>query len=323
MQQRYITGTPGARAWLKAAEQAVGNHSDRLNAINVFPVPDGDTGSNLYQTIKTASSVASRSDADDWGAVLAAAANAALDDARGNSGTLFAVFLTGFAEPLAGRERLTAALLYEALERGQLRSWSALTDPVEGTMLSAMSSASAALRAAAGPERDESNASLVRTLDLAIEGVRGAVLRSEAELGALARAHVVDAGAVGFLLIMESLRAAITQRPFDDTALEELHGYRIQDRHVHADFDGDDGIEFMCSVALTPLEAASLRAELDGLGESVIMSALNLPGDANHRWRIHVHVADAEAALAVVERYGAPENVSVTELSGDSAARRD
>ena len=323
MQQRYSTGVQCARNWLKTAETAIANHSDRLNAINVFPVPDGDTGTNLYATLKVASDTAARNSAEDWGSVLAEAANAALDDARGNSGTLFAVFLSGFAEPLQDRGRLTAELLSEALDRGQLRSWSALTDPVAGTMLSAMSSASRAVRDARAATVDESNASLASAVAAAMSGAREAVLRSESELGALTQARVVDAGAVGFLLLLSSLYAAISNQPLEDASLDTLHGYRIDDPHIHVGLTGDPGVELMCSMVLTPFNAAALRAQLDELGESVIMSPVRIGDDELHRWRIHVHVPDGDLALETIRHYGRPENLTLTDLSGEAHTLQD
>src|SRR6184192_3920455 len=98
---------------LGKAETTIGNHSDRLNAINIFPVADGDTGTNLYLTVRAATEALAANDrgeepSNDVGGVLAAAGRAAMEKARGNSGTLFAVFLCAVAEPLVGHTRLSA-----------------------------------------------------------------------------------------------------------------------------------------------------------------------------------------------------------------------
>ncbi|WP_230008500.1 DAK2 domain-containing protein, partial [Microbacterium sp. Bi128] len=137
------------KRWLGKAETTLGNHSDRLNAINIFPVADGDTGTNLYLTVRAAAHAADAAvpghpdgaahaapdpTLHDVGAVLAQAGQVAMEQARGNSGTLFAVFLCAAAEPLAGHTRISSPLLAAALNRAQIRAWSALSDPVPGTM---------------------------------------------------------------------------------------------------------------------------------------------------------------------------------------------
>ncbi|WP_309081912.1 DAK2 domain-containing protein [Zhihengliuella sp.] len=320
VQQKLATGAQGARAWLKQAETVLGNHSDRLDAINVFPVPDGDTGTNLYQTVRIASERAQElQDTEDIGVLLREAAQAALENARGNSGTLLSVFLLGFAEPLVGQRRLVLQHLSEGLDRGQLRAWSALTDPVPGTMPSAMSAANEAVnRALEDSLRDvdlHSRAALLTGLDAAVEGTRLAVVASEGELDLLTRAQVVDAGAMGFLLVLEALKAAVVGEPVDEFVLEGFPGYAIQDPHIHATAEAEEGVEVMCSMSLSPLDAALLRGQLDDMGESVIMSPLPDGSGEATRWRVHVHVPEAAPVLEMFRTFCEPENVTVTSLS--------
>src|SRR5699024_7917634 len=130
--------------WLKLAESALGNNSDRLNAINIFPVPDGDTGSNLYHTVAAATRALENVDEDACvGAALNVAASAALDHAQGNSGTLIPVMLNALAEPLAQAPRMTAPLLSSALQRASAAAWAALSDPQEGPMLTILDTVAA------------------------------------------------------------------------------------------------------------------------------------------------------------------------------------
>jgi dihydroxyacetone kinase-like predicted kinase len=315
------------KRWLDKAETAIANHSDRLNAINIFPVADGDTGTNLYLTVRAAAR-ALRSDpaapdaavpADagqtDVGAVLARAGRAAMEQARGNSGTLFSVFLCAAAEPLAGQTRLTSTLLAAALNRAQIRAWSALSDPVSGTMLSVMEAAARA--AAAADNGDDSNLALGKALDAAVNGALKAVVSTENQLAALEAAHVVDAGGVGMLLILDCLRSAILGEELQGELLDGLHGYDVQDPHIHTDMPDDDGVEVMCTISLSPLSAATLRQRLDEIGESVIMSQVDSMADAegSYRWRVHVHVPDAAPAVALIRSLGEPSDISVSELA--------
>ena len=330
------------KRWLGKAEITLGNHSDRLNAINIFPVADGDTGTNLYLTVRAAAHALHDAAADtaakpqtaanptlhafgspeparnDVGAVLARAGQAAMEQARGNSGTLFAVFLCAAAEPLAGHHRLSAPLLAAALNRAQLRAWTALSDPVPGTMLSVME---AAARAAASVDSahdgDDSNHTLGLALDAAVEAALDAVVRTEDQLAALHAARVVDAGGVGMLLILDCLRSAVLGEELQDQLLDGLHGYDVQDPHIHAGMPRDEGVEVMCTITLSPLDAATMRQRLDEMGDSVIMSQVGGAADASgaYRWRVHVHVPDAEPAVALLRSLGEPSDISVSELA--------
>ncbi|GAB4100312.1 DAK2 domain-containing protein [Sinomonas halotolerans] len=308
------------RRWLADAETVLGNHSDRLNAINIFPVADGDTGTNLYHTVRAAATAAADAEGTDVGEVLAAAGQAAMEEAWGNSGTLFAVFLDAFAASLRGHARVSGPLLAAALHRAQIRAWSALSEPVAGTMLSVLEAAAdgaARARHDDAPEAGaDSNQALAATLDAAVEAAVGAVVDTEAQLGVLARAHVVDAGGVGFLLVLGALRNAVLGNGLGEDVLEGLHGYRIDDPHIHGAQPAAEGVEVMCTLTLTPLDAAGLRQKLDEIGDSVIMSPVGAfdDGAGECRWRVHVHVPDPEAALTLIGTFGTPERIAFTEL---------
>jgi uncharacterized protein len=314
LQTKIAANAEALRRWLSKAEVVLGNHSDRLNAINIFPVADGDTGTNLYLTIRAAAKSASENPTSDVGELLAAAGQAAMEEARGNSGTLLSVFLAALAEPLRGTTRLTGPLLAAALQRAEIRCWSALSDPVEGTMLSVIAAVSRTASAVHGAHNDDSNHGLAATLEAVVEEAVAAVVRTEAQLGALESAHIVDAGAVGFLLIMDTLRASALGQGLQPELLDGLHGFNVQDPHLHLDHV-DEGVEVMCTINLSPLDAATLRLKLDELGDSVIMSAVT-EVEGGYRWRVHAHVPDGDAALELIRELGEPMNVTMTELAG-------
>jgi uncharacterized protein len=310
------------KRWLGKAETALGNHSDRLNAINIFPVADGDTGTNLYLTVRAAArSLVVGEDQPapvDVGEVLATAGQAAMEEARGNSGTLFSVFLCAAAEPLAGHTRLTSTLLSAALNRAQIRAWSALSDPVPGTMLSVMEAAARAAAAVdATQDGDDSNHALGLALDAAVEGALAAVIHTEEQLDLLQSARVVDAGGVGMLLILDCLRSVVLGEELQSELLDGLHGYDVSDPHIHTSMPDDDGVEVMCTISLSPLNAATLRQRLDEIGESVIMSQVGNGPDpeGNYRWRVHVHVPDPDPAVAIIRSLGEPSQISISELA--------
>jgi len=315
MTQRYRTGYSAVLEWLRIAVRELGNHSDRLNAINVFPVADGDTGSNMYRTARAAlDEVEARPESKDLGALLTVAGRAGLEAAHGNSGTLLAVVLVGAGEALDGEHNLTAENFAKALDTARVRAWSALSEPVPGTMLSVLESAAqAAARTVARAEGEQGRALLGHSLVEARRAAYGAVLATTEQLDQLAAARVVDAGAVGLYLFMDALFCAVTGREFDDEDYEPLQGYGIGDPEIASHAPQEEGVEVMCTVTATPLDAATLRATLDSVGDSVVMTPVNPVGEA-FRWRIHVHVPEAGTALDAVGRYGEPGEVSVTSL---------
>ncbi|MHA7178022.1 DAK2 domain-containing protein [Arthrobacter sp. Sr24] len=303
------------------AEQTLANHSDRLNAINIYPVADADTGTNLYLTVRAAAQEVADLEPSDVGVTLATAGRAAMEQARGNSGTLFAVSLAAMAEPLLGAQRLSGLLLVTALHRAQLRAWSALSEPMPGTMLSVLE---AAARGAAAVEAthsgDESNQALAETIEGAVSAAREAVVLTESQLGVLTDAHVVDAGGVGLLLILDCLRSVIIGEPLQEDLLDGLSGYKVQDPNIALTMPEQEGVEVMCTISLTPLAAAGLRLELDSMGDSVIMSAVSEQADPTgaYPWRLHVHVPSALVALEAIHAVGDPSNVSISALSATS-----
>lgn len=330
LQTKIAANAHAMKRWLGKAEVVLGNHSDRLNAINIFPVADGDTGTNLYLTVRAAASVFDESEAPDAahdvGAVLSKAGQAAMEQARGNSGTLFAVFLCAAAEPLAGKRRLSAPLLATALNRAQIRAWSALSEPVAGTMLSVLEAAAhAAQRVDAEQDGDDSNHALGLSLDAVVDAAYQAVLRTEDELVQLQEAHVVDAGGVGMLLVLDCLRSAVLGEELQDELLDDLHGYKLQDPHIHEHMPADDGVEVMCTISLSPLNAAILRQRLDEMGDSVIMSQVGGAQandddeestlEASYRWRVHVHVPDPAPAVELIRSLGDPTDIAVSQLA--------
>lgn len=314
--QKLDTSVHAIQEWLARSVKSLGNHSDRLNAINVFPVADGDTGSNLYLTARAGHDAVSELESEDLGGFLEVAARASMECARGNSGTLFAVFLSGLSEPWVGHERLTAPLLARGLERAKVRSWSALSEPVEGTMLSVINAIALAANSTLSYIKSdhESRAALDAVLTQMTQAAQLAVKGTETELESLLEAGVVDAGAVGMLIIIDELCAAIRNDVTDFDSYESFSGYKVQDPHIHLNRESESGVEVMCTVALEALGAATLRGQLDALGNSVIMSPVNQLEEDIYRWRVHVHVPDAEPAIELIRKFGEPVNVSVTDL---------
>lgn len=328
-QRGRVRGHAAVHRWFVLAEQALRAHGESLNRLNVFPVADSDTGANMLVTMTAARQAIEHSAEDDLGALLASAGTEAMAEARGNSGTLLAVLLTGFAEPLHGHERLTIGALDQALDHGSVRAWTALSDPVGGTMLSVLDAMrSCAHQQVAAAEEPESRAALIDSLESMLTVARHAVVSTEEELEALTRAGVVDSGGTGLLIVFDALRAAMTGTEPDPDLLEGLHGlerepaaqpfgaaHRGQEDQIQ---EGQDHVEIMCTVRLDPLGAASLRHQLDEVGESVIITPVDVEADDQgaYRWRIHVHAGTEEEASQAIHAAGEVTTYSATPLYG-------
>lgn len=208
MNQRMASNASAVRRWLETAARDLRDHADVLNDLNVFPVADADTGTNLALTVETASQATAVLETPDVSELVTLAGQAALEEARGNSGTLFAVFLTAMGGGLDGAERLHAEALANGLSAGSVRAWSVLTDPVPGTMLSVL----AAAADVAVPEAGEpgSNHQLAVYLRCMVEAAQQAVLDSTRDLEVLRGTSKVDAGALGLLIILDALRRAVS-----------------------------------------------------------------------------------------------------------------
>ena len=298
------------RDWLESAHRALLEHRDVLNDLNVFPVADSDTGVNLSTTVGYATEAAQLIEGNDIGELLQHAGRAALEQARGNSGVLMALTLTAMGTSLEGSTRVTAGQLREAFASAQVRCWSALTDPVEGTMISVLE----AVSTVAVPEdsQDGSNQQLSDWLDLVIARGAHAVIATVEQLPVLHERGTVDSGALGMLVVLVELRAALTG---DADRHDPVPGI-VRDYSDHSDRPADHdsvGYEVMGTVELSALDAAELRHELDGAGDSVLVSAVN-ETDKGYTWRVHVHVEDPEVALELMRARGHAVNISVTSL---------
>lgn len=322
-----VKGAAAVRRWFALAEDSLEAHSVRLNHLNVFPVPDSDTGANMLATVSACRRAADFGRTEDIGELLSLAGAEAMVEACGNSGTLLAVLVAGFAEPLHGSARLTVTGLSSGLERASLRAWSALSRPVAGTMLSVLDAVRDQARtSAAEAVEPEARAALEAAMDPLVATARKALEATEHQLAPLTEAKVVDSGGLGLLLVFDALRATICGTEPDPVLLHGLSGWdSAADRMAPASTPKHDpgAVELMCTARLDPLGAASLRHRLDELGDSVIITPIG-PGseaaeDGTYRWRIHVHTAESEATLEAVRSCGTLESNTASPLHGAAA----
>jgi len=322
-----------ARRWAVVTRAAFASRRAEIDALNVFPVPDGDTGTNLYLTFDAALDAArtayeARAAAgtpEPTGRQLAGEsdifARQLLLAARGNSGVILSQIFQGFADEIAatGAEELGGAGLASAIGRADALAWASVMRPVEGTILS-VSRAAARAAGVAGP-------SLYAVVVAVLEAAREALAATPSQLPALGRAGVVDAGGAGYVLLLEALERVVTgdlggESLLGENPLRRRAGWAqhlpVPSGQVPVPDPGAPAYEVMYLLADTTADAvATLRHQLDGLGGSLLVVG---SGDL---WNVHVHVDDVGAAVEAGIQAGRPHRIRVTHLPDQTQRHAD
>lgn len=333
------------RVWARLAVEALGRARAALDGVNVFPVADGDTGTNMHLTLRGAARGVHAAPHGAGGArLLRLMARGALLGARGNSGVILSEWLRGLAAAGAGPDTLDRAL--DAAARG---ARGAVAHPEPGTILTAAEVAAAAAREAAVGASDAPDGGRLAVLDAARRGAREAALASTGSLAALRAAGVLDAGACGLLLVLHALAQAqrLAGAGAGTEAMSEAPGTMppvTLDIELHAARPAGPGAPASAAVPFLAVPfgagepasdrdelelmfvlhrptgarefapgevAATLRADLDAVGESVVVVGGGQDEEAADAvWQAHVHTVDLEAALAVARRWAERGTVS-------------
>ncbi|WP_116948189.1 DAK2 domain-containing protein [Jiangella endophytica] len=292
--------------WCRAGLDALAAAREEIDALNVYPVPDGDTGTNLYLTMEAAVQQAEAAPTE-LAATADAVARGALLGARGNSGIIVAQMLRGVADVL-GRPGTTLAdgtALADGLGHAADEARRAVAEPVEGTILSvARAAADAALNRAQAPDPTLPAVALA-----AAAAAHEALDRTPSQLDVLRRAGVVDAGGRGLTVLLDAFDTVLTgRRPLPRPRTVGTHTVPAPDlEHVPAAVVGSS-YEVMYLLDAARPEVDALRATLAGLGDSLVVSG------AGEQWNVHVHTDDAGAAIEAGIAAGRPHRISVTYL---------
>lgn len=279
---------------LAGGAAALEQQAAALNAINVFPVPDGDTGANMSSTMRAALDAVAEADRASVHAVAKAATHGALMGAKGNSGVILSQIIGGFAAALADHPALDASTLAAAFERGQQAAYHVVSSPREGTILTGITAV--ALAGAHAAEHGDAE----QVLAAAVEAARGAAERTPDLMPLLKEAGVVDAGAQGLYVMLDGmlrgLRGEEMAEAHDLGAIST--GWLTARSQLH-----DDGLRAgYCTEFIVEGEALdpdAIRAHLASKGESLLVI-----GDGD-LVRVHVHTTEPEAALAYARSLGA------------------
>ncbi|HEU4335922.1 MAG TPA: DAK2 domain-containing protein [Nocardioides sp.] len=312
----------GVTRFVDIATDALSAAREEIDALNVYPVPDGDTGTNMFLTVSAARDALREARAGDpdlsLGDGMAVLARAALMGARGNSGVILSQMLRAYVRHLAGAAiadrpaETIAAAMAEATEA----SYAAVGEPVEGTILTVSRAASdAAVEAASRGARTRD------VFTAAAAAARDALARTPEQLPVLARAGVVDAGGRGLCVVLDAVETTATgRRPTPWSAPIGTHHIPVAATLPTDDLTEDGpGYEVLYLLDVTPEEeaqrVADLRATLGALGDSLVV----VGGDG--LWNVHVHVDDVGAAVEAGITAGRPHRIRVTHFAEQASGQ--
>ncbi|MGK5172417.1 DAK2 domain-containing protein [Geodermatophilus sp. CPCC 205761] len=296
--------------WCRAAVSALSGSRSRLDDLNVFPVPDGDTGTNLLHTAEAALAAleaAGGSAEPAWQVI----ARGAVLGARGNSGTILAQLLRGLADQLADAPPADGASFAAALQKAADTAYAAVADPEEGTFLTVARAGGEAAMAAVAADRIE----LADVVRAAADGAREALEATPGQLAVLRDAGVVDAGGAGLCLLLDALvttvtgiepaRPPLTRRP----ARPHEHAHDLP--HQPPAGPGSE-VQYLLAGS-DDAAVARLHDRLAALGDSLVVVGVDTP--AGREWNVHVHTSDVGAAIEAGIEAGRPYRISVSPLA--------
>ena len=308
---------------LGAFRAAVANlelHVDEINGLNVFPVPDGDTGSNMFATVKAALTEAEGAAAAGKagvGRIAAAASFGALMGARGNSGVITSQILRGFAEALAGKSRFNGLDLANALESGTKAAYGAVAKPVEGTILTVIRESSAASVAIAEREND-----LEAVLTFTLDAAEKSVAKTPSLLPILREAGVVDSGGQGLYRLFQGALLFIVGKAPEIARPSAAAGTAPAARPSVLVAHADEGFGYETMYLLhartgEQLDVDAIRGHLETIGESVLVA-----GDPR-AVKVHVHNERPDQVIAYGLATGSLSRISVENLDNQARDLRE
>ena len=274
------------RRWAQSGVELLEKHRLELNALNVFPIPDGDTGTNLYLTFKAAAQaeLARTGQADDAQDALSAMARGALLGARGNSGVILAQTLRAFSQTAKQEKYLN---LSELIKAGAKAARGAVSNPQEGTALTVLDAV------AKSDATDPSAAGLI---------AREVLAKTPDMLPALKQAGVVDAGGRGVVLLIDALAAAWHQKPNESPAV----GFVPDSVPQNLDCIADGKFELMFLVPTISVD--DVTKSLENLGSSLVVTS------GEDISQVHIHLDEPSDAIGAVEKITTPKNIRIEKL---------
>ena len=300
-----------------AATRALEQHREAINALNVYPVPDGDTGTNMLLTMRSAMEQCPQSEGVSVAEAASGLADGGFWGARGNSGVILSQFLRGFAEALSSEETCDGAGLARALDLATDAAYRSVGSPVEGTMLTVIRSAASAVRSKLDQQRDSDAVSLWET---AFHAATEALYLTPSQLPVLKEAGVVDAGGLGVVVILGGALSHLSSRDLDlveravaathvDTAALPYGATGIDSDYLDSTLDEQWGycVQFLIEGQELPWQQIQTKLEEEIAASAVVV------GDDRYV-RIHVHAADPGPALSYGASIGDLYQISIENM---------
>ena len=302
--RQTINGSDLRRLIISAAA-SIEINKQKLNELNVFPVPDGDTGTNMSMTINAAAGDLRKAEDPTLEKAAQMAASAMLRGARGNSGVILSLLFRGISKKLKGLTICDGVMWADALQEGVDAAYKAVMKPAEGTILTVARLAAAKARQAA-----QENNHIEFVHDAAIEEAKVALANTVNQNPVLKKAGVVDAGGQGWVFILEAMLSSLQGE--DVVVPEGMAIDEPKDQASFSDFDTDDITFAYCTEFIIDREndkdPGQLRAFLDSMGDSLVLV------DDDEIIKVHVHTNDPGKVLHEAMDYGSFVTVKIENM---------
>ena len=291
-------------AMLIHASASLDAEKQKINELNVFPVPDGDTGTNMSLTIGTAAAELRQKNPATVGQATALCASAMLRGARGNSGVILSLIFRGFSRAMKDKDTMDGIDLADAINAGVIAAYRAVMKPAEGTLLTVSRLAGDRAGRAA-----EENTAFEYVLASAIDRAREALADTIHQNPVLKKAGVVDAGGMGFVVVLQAMLDELQGIPAPQSGQEEAKPQEKADFGALAEEELTFTYDTVFIVRRTggkPLE--EYRAWLETIGDSLVI------GEGDEEFKVHVHTDDPGLALTKAQEYGTPELAKIENM---------
>lgn len=293
------------KALVQAAVSWLENHHRQVNDLNVFPVPDGDTGTNMLLTMRNAHKEVINLDSEHAGQVISKVAYGAVMGSRGNSGTILSQIWSGLADVLRNDGEITSPLFIKALRRATDKAYKGVQHPVEGTILTVIREITEFAEAL--PEQDISLDELLRMM---VDAGWESVQRTPDLLPALKQAKVVDSGGTGLMYILEGM---LRHMNHESVAIQSNNVFEMQIESMHSDngiveHPGDNYYDVQFIIKGDSLNADRIKADIEAMGESAVVVA------AEAIVKVHVHVANPAVPISYAIEQGQITDVVVENM---------
>ena len=307
------------REAFRSAAELLADYRDTINALNVFPVPDGDTGTNMLLTIRAANEGCPGNEVPTAGEVAAGLAQGAFFGARGNSGVILSQFFKGFGDALQGCSAVSASDLSRAFLLAQDAAYGAVGQPVEGTMLTVIRRAAEAVQEAVAGTNGGDLTPVSRLWETAFAASLDALKRTPEQLAVLRQAGVVDSGGMGVVVIIAGACRAISMHGAESVDLTELAevGFvpaggdgtsLIEESYLDASIETDWGYCTEFIINGQGLDLDTVRGDLQKIALSTAVV-----GDSQHL-RVHIHAEDPGPALSYGVSLGSLSNIKIDNM---------